>query len=81
MLLLFVVSDIAKQDRGWIAGALNVQLLVSQIRTTNSKFTPSPKMTCPVVLLKNRSRRKAVLHHFAQHKEQTRKNAVTETYE
>lgn len=42
MLLLFVVSDIAKQDRGWIAGALNVQLLVSQIRTTNSKIYAKP---------------------------------------
>lgn len=42
MLLLFVVSHIAKQDRGWIAGALKVQLLVSQIRTTNSKMYAKP---------------------------------------
>lgn len=38
-------------------------------------------MTCPVVLLKIGQEEKAVLHHFAQHKEQTRKNAVTETDE
>lgn len=71
------ISDIAKQDRGWITGALKIQFLVYRLGLLTEKCALSPQMTCSVLLLKNRSsRRKSCLISFAQHKEQTGKKTL-----
>lgn len=65
------VSDIAKQDRGWVAGALKVQLLVHRLRL------PQNDLFCSAL---RRGIKKEKLSYVTLYsKNKLEKNTVTET--